>query len=130
METPTGCCLNGFASARPLDVFGVSREGAGHRQDLARLDADVFWQSLNPGSRTCKADQTQTGTMKKSMWSDWPCEDTTGACWCPLAPRAASATEDLLACFDQKMVEILPIALNEDPSRWEDVSPRLLELMA
>lgn len=44
--------LDGSAAAGPLDVFGVSGESAGDSQDFARLDADVFRQSLDPGSRT------------------------------------------------------------------------------
>lgn len=47
-------------------------------------------------------------------------------CWTFLVSMAKKPKE----CFDQKIVDILPIALNEDPSRWEDVSPRLLALMA
>lgn len=70
METAASCCLNDSAAARPLDVFRVSREGTGHGQDLAWLDADVFRQSLDPGSRTWKADQTETSAIKESMWGD------------------------------------------------------------
>lgn len=54
MEASTGRDLDGSAAAGPLNVFGIAGEGTGHRQDFARLDADVFWQSLDPGSRTWK----------------------------------------------------------------------------
>lgn len=54
VETSTGSHLDGFSTAGPLDVFGVSREGTSHCQHFARLNADVFRQGLNPGSRTCQ----------------------------------------------------------------------------
>lgn len=52
VEASAGSHLDGFATAGPLDVFGVTGEGTGDCQDFARLDADVFRQSLDPGSRT------------------------------------------------------------------------------
>lgn len=55
VETSAGGHLDGLAAAGPLDVFGVSREGARHRQDFAWLNADIFRQGLDPGSRTWRA---------------------------------------------------------------------------
>lgn len=52
VETSAGGHLDGLATAGPLDVFGISREGTRHCQDFAWLDADIFRQGLNSGSRT------------------------------------------------------------------------------
>lgn len=52
VEAPTSRHLDGSSPARPLDVLSITREGAGNCQDFAWFDADVFWQSLNPGSTT------------------------------------------------------------------------------
>ncbi len=52
VEASTSSHLDGFAAAGPFDVFGVARKGTGDCQDFARLDADVFWQSFDPWSRT------------------------------------------------------------------------------
>jgi len=52
VEATTGRHLDVFSAAGPLYVFGIPREGTGHGQDLARLDADVLRQGLNPWSTT------------------------------------------------------------------------------
>lgn len=55
VETSTGGHLDGLATAGPLNVFGISREGTCYCQDFAWLNADIFRQSLNSGSRTWQA---------------------------------------------------------------------------
>lgn len=52
MEASAGGHLNGFTTAGPLDVSGITGEGAGDCQDFARFDADVLGESFNPWSRT------------------------------------------------------------------------------
>lgn len=55
VETSTGSHLDGLATAGPLNVFSLSGKGTCHCQDFAWLDADIFRQGLNPGSRTWQA---------------------------------------------------------------------------
>lgn len=59
VESAAGSHLNGSSTAGPLDVFGIAGEGACHGQDFARLDANVLWQSLNPGSRPWESEERQ-----------------------------------------------------------------------
>lgn len=51
VEASAGRHLDGSAAPGPLDVFGVTGEGAGDREDFSRLNADVLRQSLDPGRR-------------------------------------------------------------------------------
>jgi hypothetical protein len=52
VKATTSRHLNVFSATGPLYIFSVAREGAGHGQDLAWLDADVLRQGLDPRSTT------------------------------------------------------------------------------
>ena len=52
VEATTSRHLDGFPATGPLYILSVAREGAGHSQHLAGLDADVLRQGLDPWSTT------------------------------------------------------------------------------
>lgn len=72
VETSAGRRLDASATAGPLDVLRFSGKGAGNRQDFAWLDADVLRQSLDPGSRTWRPDQSQISSTEQSVWTWTP----------------------------------------------------------